>query len=281
MSDIAIKVQDLKKEYIVYRSNHQRIWNALFGGSRGETIPALRGVSFEIKKGEKVALLGNLGSGRSTLLHILAGMLPQDSGTFEVDGHVTTIFSHLFGFDPALPGRENIYNKARLMGYKKSEIKAAESDLIEFADLADIIHQPMKNYPAGSRSRLGFAIETLKKPEILFFDTHFNFGGLEYVRKCSQRFQDTIEGDDSTVIMTLPNLALARKVCPRILVLDEGQLVFDGDFAEGLKYYRANCKPDPQTENQVKKRAAAEEADIEQEENMSEDGDENVGDGMF
>ena len=281
MSDIAIKVTDLKKEYIVYRSNHQRIHNALFGGSRGETIPALDGVSFEINKGEKVALLGNLGSGRSTLLHILAGMLPQDSGTYEVNGKVTTVFSHLFGFDPALPGRDNIRIKARLMGFKKKEIRAAEEEIIEFAELSDIIHQPMKNYPAGGRARLGFAIETLKKPEILFYDTHFNFGGPDYVRKCSKRYQEIIAGDDTTVIMTMPNIALARKVCPRILVLDEGRLVFDGDFAEGLKYYRANCKPNPQEENQVKNRAAAEDADIEQEENFSEDGDENVGDGMF
>lgn len=243
MDDLVISVKDLYKDYTYYKTNHQKIQGEIFGRDTGVPQPALKGISFDVKRGEKIALIGRRGSGRSTLLRILSGVIQPDSGTVTVNGNVSSIVNLRMTFDAALTGRDNLRMRASLMGWSKDFLHEHEQEIIEFADLQDIIDQPVSTYQVGSATRLGFAMETTVKPEILLYDEWFAVG-LEYVTRCIERLKQLIDGDDSTMIMVFSNIAVSRKLCTRGIVLQNGDIVFDGKYKDAIKYYRANCKVD-------------------------------------
>lgn len=243
MDDLVISVRDLSKDFKYYKSNHHRIMGEIFGRDTGVPKHALKGISFDVKRGEKIAILGRRGSGRTTLLRILTGSLQPDSGSVIVNEPVSPIFNLRMTFDAALSGRDNLRMRASVMGWSKDFLQEHEQELIEFADLQDIIDQPMSTYQVGSATRLGFAMETTEKPAILLYDEWFAVG-MEYVGRCTERLRQLIAGDDTTMLMVLSNLPICRKLCTRGIVLHEGELVFDGSFREAVKYYRANCKVD-------------------------------------
>ncbi len=270
MSEPIIRITDLTKDFYTYTTGHQKVMHRLFGMEKVTPSVGLTGVSLTVERGEKIALIGNRGSGRSTFMRILAGLVPPTSGKFEVNGEITPYFSHQLGFDMALPGRDNLRLRARLRGWSKKEVAAKEQEIIDFADLADIIDMPMKTYRGGTAARLGFTIDTTYKPDILLYDCFFGFGTAEYTRRCLERFYNLMD-EEVTLLMTLSNIAIASKICTRGLVLHEGALVFDGALKEALKYYKANCRPKTAAGEQLLGRVVDDNMEGEEEENDSDD----------
>lgn len=241
MSKPIISFEHVTKEFRYYGSNHQRFWHEVFWTDTGKVIKALDDVSFTIEKGEKVALIGRDRSGRSTAIRLMAKIIKPNSGKVRVRKKPEVIFNHRLGFDGGLTGRDNIKLKAAFKGWSRAKTKKLEPEIIEFADIKDIVDEPVKSYPPGTLSRMGFAMNTIDKPELLLFDEIYNFGRL-YVHKCLERFYEFLSGDDITFVMTVGNANVAKKICTRGIVLDEGKLVFDGPIEEAIKYFRENCK---------------------------------------
>lgn len=260
----AIKVSGLTKEFRYYKSNHQRIQHEMFGRDTGERIPVLNNISFEIARGEKVALLGGLGSGRTTLMRILAGIIKADSGTLSVNGDITMVFDHKLGFERILTGRDNYRLRCALLGWPKEIVEEHEEAIFKAADLIDYIDTPFRGYKTGAPTRLGFMIATEFAPDIMLYDEGFSFGGASYTNTCLRRLKRCIKGKNTTLFMTATNLPVAKKLCTRCLVLDEGDIKFDGPFEEALQFYRENCKQDPEKEKAAKARIAAAEDTVEE-----------------
>ena len=243
MSETAIKVSGLKKSYRYYKSNMQKIQNLLFGIDAGEKTEVLKGVSFEIKKGERVGIISTPMSGRSTLMQILAGVLEPDSGTVELNGRLTAILDHKLGFEGAMSGRVNYEVRCRLMGWTGEMIKEHAESVFERADIADVIDEPMKIYRRGSANRLGFAIATEFTPEIMLYDETFSFGGKKYISKSVSRLNKITKGEDTTFLIIINDLKRGAKLCERGIVLHKGKVVFDGSYEEAALYYNENLKP--------------------------------------
>lgn len=241
MREPIIKAEHLKKEYWIYENNHQKLQHELFGRKVGQTARALEDVSFEIYPGEKVAIIGKKGAGVSTLFKILAEIIIPDEGDLKISGKVDTYFEHRQYFDASLTGRENMRILADIRGIPREELEAHTEEILEFAGAPGMEDVPMKNYPPGSQTRIGFALSTIVKPEILLLDVNFEFG-LGKNALCRARLEELVKGKDSTLIMNMTNYLVTKKLCSRGIVLDKGNLIFDGKFVEAVRFYNDHNK---------------------------------------
>lgn len=238
----AIVISNLSKSYRQYKNNHQRILGELFNRDTGETVEVLKDISLTVQRGENLLIIGNTGSGRSTLMHILAGQIKPDSGTIKINGKLTTYFCHKLLFDPIYTGKDTVYLRGGFMGWDREEIARRLPAIAEFAELTDVMDRPIQTYPAGAANRLGFAIETEEQPEILLFDDIVSFGSAHHIEKCIDRLKTLIDNEDTTMLHVHINPTFSKALCTRAVVLHEGSIVFDGGVDEALKYYRRHCK---------------------------------------
>lgn len=249
MAKYAIRTENLTKEFNIYKNNLQMLKGTLFNRHNGITRTALDNINLEIKKGEKVALLGNVAAGRTTLLRILSGIMYPTSGKVKINGKVTSIFDFRMGLDMELTGRENIYTKASIIGIPKKDIKAKEKEIIEFAELEDVIDLPMKSYKAGYAVRLGFAVYFAFKPEILLLDDQIAVKDKRFRDKCINTIKEMMNDDESTIIIVSNLYPTIKALCDRGIVLDEGQLKFDGTTEEAYQYFKKNLKKKLKVDN--------------------------------
>ena len=258
MNKPAISFEHVSKEFRYYGSNRQRMMREVFWRNTGSPLMALKDINLDIEKGEKVGIIGRDGSGRSTLMNLMAKIIKPTEGKVRVRQEATVIFDHRIGFDMGLSGRDNYYLKASLQGWSWSKIKKMEPEILEFADLKDLIDLPVKTWVPGTLTRLGFTILTSEKPELLLFDEIFNVGP-QYLPKCVDRLISLVDDEDTTFVMTVGNYNVAKKICQRGIVLDGGEIVFDGPFMDAMQHYRANCKPDPNHNLKIKEAPMPEE----------------------
>ncbi len=198
---------------------------------------ALRGVTFEVRPGESVGIIGANGSGKSTLLKITAGILKATEGEVRVEGRIAPMIELAAGFDPDLTGRDNIFLNGVLMGHTRREMAAKFDRIVEFAELRDFIDMPVKNYSSGMYARLGFAIAADVEPEILIIDEVLAVGDEHFQQKCVRRIQD-IKKSGCTVFYVSHAMASVAELCERVLVMDKGSLVFDGAPEPAIARYR-------------------------------------------
>lgn len=237
-----ISVKHLAKTYRYYKNNQQRLMHRLFGMDTGRKSKVLKDVSFEIYKGERVGLLGVVGSGRTTLMEILMGTIKADKGEISINGDITAVMDNRLGFDNGLSGRDNLHIMGTLLGWQDSEIRAREDDLIAKAKLKKLIDQPVKLYPKGAAARLGFMLSTEERPDIMLFDDAFSFGGPKYDQTCAKRLDDLFDGKDNTLLLTITNMSIGRKLCERGIVLHKGKICFDGPYDDAVEYFKLNCR---------------------------------------
>ena len=188
---------------------------------------ALKGVSFVIGEGETVAIIGRNGSGKSTILKIIAGVYRPTAGEVRVSGHVGALIELGAGFHADLTGRENIILNGLLMGLSKHEIQSKEQKILDFAELGDFIDSPVKQYSSGMFMRLGFAVATEIDPDILLIDEILAVGDESFQRKCAARIDD-FRRRGKTIIFVSHSLAAVRKLCHRAILIDSGVLLADG-----------------------------------------------------
>jgi lipopolysaccharide transport system ATP-binding protein len=196
---------------------------------------ALKGISFTIRDGETVGIVGRNGSGKSTTLKIIAGVYRPSSGIAEVSGHVALIELGA-GFQPDLTGRENIVLSGLLLGLSRREIKSREESIVEFAELGDFIDSPVKQYSTGMYMRLGFAIASEVDPDILLMDEILAVGDTAFQQKCMARIQD-FRRMGKTIVYVSHSAVAVVELCSRALLLHEGVLVADGSPDDVIDRY--------------------------------------------
>lgn len=206
------------------------------GPSEDEILWALKDVSFEVKRGEVVGIIGRNGAGKSTLLKLLSRITEPTTGRAEIHGRVGSLLEVGTGMHPELTGRENIYLNGCTLGMKKAEIDSKFDEIVEFAGVSRFIDTPVKRYSSGMHVRLGFAIAAHLEPEVLIVDEVLAVGDAEFQKKCLGKMKD-VAGHGRTVLFVSHNMAAVAQLCSRGEVLSEGRQSFSGLSSEAVSHY--------------------------------------------
>jgi ABC-2 type transport system ATP-binding protein/lipopolysaccharide transport system ATP-binding protein len=202
-----------------------------------EDFVALDKVSLEIPKGDVFGIVGLNGSGKSTMLKIISGILTPTKGVVETNGVIAPLIELGAGFDLDLTARENIYLNGSVLGYSKKFMDEKFDDIVEFSELRDFLDTPMKNYSSGMVARIGFAIATITKPDILIVDEILAVGDFKFQEKCERRINDMINGD-TTVIIVSHSIEQIERLCKHCAWLEKGKLKMIGDAKDVCDAYK-------------------------------------------
>ncbi len=218
------------KEYFIQIMRHELFF---------KEFRALDHVSFKVRRGEVVGLVGTNGSGKSTMLKCIAGVLEPSEGSIEVRGNIAPLIELGAGFDPELTARENIYLNGSLLGYSREFIDAHLQEIIDFAELENFMDMPLKNYSSGMVARIAFAIATVTEPDVLIVDETLSVGDVFFQQKCEERIQRFIESGDVTVLFVSHSMEQVERICQRAIWIEKGVQRMDGPVGEVLAAYRA------------------------------------------
>lgn len=255
-NELMIRVQDVKKQYRLgqigggtLRSDLQSWWarkrgkedpNSLIGTDQrliGTTFMALNGVSFTVKKGEAVGIIGSNGAGKSTLLKLLTHVTAPSAGDIDLYGRVASMLEVGTGFHPEMTGRENVYLNGAILGMTHAEIDAKMDEIIAFSEVGDFIDTPVKRYSSGMFVKLAFSVAAHLDSEIMIMDEVLAVGDMKFQKKCLTKMRQAAQRDGKTVLYVSHNMATIRDLCDRCIVLDKGKVVFDGDVDEAIALY--------------------------------------------
>jgi lipopolysaccharide transport system ATP-binding protein len=196
---------------------------------------AVKDISFTLKRGECLGLIGHNGAGKSTLLKILNGLINPDEGKVVMKGRVGALIELGAGFNPVLSGRENIYNNGAILGFTRKEIDEKLQHIIDFAELEEFIDMPVRNYSSGMKVRLGFAVAAQMEPDVLIIDEVLAVGDLGFVLKCFKTI-DTIL-PKTAIIFVSHNMPMVSRICNKIILMDRGEAKFQGDVSKAIDLY--------------------------------------------
>lgn len=229
-NNFSIQVSNVTKKYALYPAPSYRIREAfsLRKKSYHKDFYALRNVSFDVRKGETVGIIGTNGSGKSTILKIITGVLAASEGTVSVEGSISALLELGAGFNMEYTGRENIFLNGRMMGLSKKEMQKREQAIIDFAEIGDFIDQPVKSYSSGMFARLAFAVAINVEPDILIVDEALSVGDLFFQNKCFHKF-DELKAKGVTILFVSHDISSVRQMCSRVLWLDKGVARAFGD----------------------------------------------------
>lgn len=239
MEDIAIKVDRVSKVYRLYDKPSDRVRDAL-GLSRKKHYKehyALNGVSFDIKKGESIGIIGTNGSGKSTILKIITGVLNPTGGEVTVNGRISALLELGAGFNMEYTGIENVYLNGTMCGFTREEVDARLQDILDFADIGDFVNQPCKTYSSGMFVRLAFAVAINIDPEILIVDEALSVGDVFFQAKCYKKFEEFKEMG-KTILFVSHDLSSISKYCDRVILLNKGDKVAEGGPKEMVNLYK-------------------------------------------
>lgn len=234
--ETAIRVSNVTKAYKIFDTPGQRFLYHMFHTNRGRDFIALDDVSFEVKRGEAFGIIGRNGSGKSTMLQILAGIIKKTSGEIEVHGRIAALLELGSGFNPESTGFENIYMNAAILGVSKEDIDAKVDRIIAFADIGDFINQPVKTYSSGMFVRLAFAVAINVDADIILIDEALAVGDVFFRQKCYSRLNQLKE-EGKTIILVSHGMNEVEQFCDRALLLNHSKVLMCGDSREAVSRY--------------------------------------------
>ena len=239
-----VQVKDLSKRYYIgkkqsgsLRETLSHAAGNLFSKTESEEFWALKDVSFEVQQGEVLGIIGKNGAGKSTLLKILSRITEPTTGSVVIDGRVSSLLEVGTGFHPELTGRENVFLNGTLLGHSRREIEDHLEEITEFAELGAFIDAPLRTYSSGMVARLGFAVATTWKPEILILDEVLSVGDEAFQLKCQKRMEG-FRTDQVTSLLVTHNMQTVETLCTRVAWLDHGIIKAVGEPDEIIKAYR-------------------------------------------
>ncbi len=239
MSDLAIKITNLTKIYKLYDRNRDRLKDSL-GLSKKANYKehyALKNVDMEVKTGESVGIIGVNGSGKSTILKIITGVLNATSGDIEINGRISALLELGAGFNMEYTGLENVYLNGTMMGFTEKEIDERLQDILDFADIGEFIHQPVKTYSSGMFVRLAFAVAINIDPEILIVDEALSVGDVFFQSKCYHKFEE-FKKMGKTILFVSHDLTSIAKYCDRVILLNKGVKLAEGNPKDMVNMYK-------------------------------------------
>lgn len=262
MNDIAVKIDHVSKEYrlgsigggtlkgdlqsLMAKIRGKEDPNSKIGEHEnliwGERFLALDDISFEVKKGEAVGIIGHNGAGKSTLLKLLSRVTAPTEGTISYNGRIASMLEVGTGFHPELTGRENVYMNGAILGMKKAEIDRKLDQIVEFAEMQKFIDTPVKRYSSGMYVKLAFSVAAHLDNEIMVMDEVLAVGDMKFQQKCLGRMDDAANSEGRTVLYVSHNMNTIRQLCTRCIVLEHGRLIFDGDVEKAIEIYLDSAK---------------------------------------
>lgn len=257
MEELAIKIEHVSKQYRLgtigggtLKGDLQSWWarktgkedpNSRIGTNQnvrvGERFLALDDISFEVKKGEAVGIIGHNGAGKSTLLKLLSRVTAPTEGKISINGRIASMLEVGTGFHPELTGRENVYMNGAILGMTKAEIDSKFDEIVKFAEMERFIDTPVKRYSSGMYVKLAFAVAAHLDSEIMVMDEVLAVGDMKFQQKCLGRMGDAANEEGRTVLYVSHNMSTIRQLCTRCIVLDHGRLIFDGDVDKAISIY--------------------------------------------
>jgi lipopolysaccharide transport system ATP-binding protein len=245
-SDIALKIENLSKCYQIYEKPRDRLKQFVLPRLRHlfdlpptqyyREFWALKNISFEVKKGETVGIIGCNGSGKSTLLQIICGILTPTNGSITTEGRIAALLELGSGFNPEFTGRENVYMNASVLGLSKNEIDSRFEEIANFADIGEFIEQPVKTYSSGMMVRLAFAVQTQVEPNILIVDEALAVGDAKFQARCFERLKQLKEGGTSILLVTHSTEQIVMH-CSRAVLLNRGIVIDSGEPKKVVNRY--------------------------------------------
>ncbi|NBD18847.1 MAG: ATP-binding cassette domain-containing protein [Cyanobacteria bacterium] len=273
MSDTMIRVENLGKKYVIghkpegwsrYVALRDVMANAgksllkkirhpqSFQQRNQEEFWALQDVSFEVKRGDRVGIIGRNGAGKSTLLKILSRITEPTTGRIELNGRVASLLEVGTGFHPELTGRENIYLNGAILGMGKAEIKKKFDEIVAFAEVEKFLDTPVKRYSSGMYVRLAFAVAAHLEPEILVVDEVLAVGDAAFQKKCLGKMEDVATNEGRTVLFVSHNMAAVENLCQKGILLNSGQIITKGNSQDVINYYLQSILPTLIANNNLK-----------------------------
>lgn len=249
---IALHISNIKKKYVIKQvikrpdSRIERLklmaHNVIhpIQANAKEDFWALKGVSFDVKQGEKVGIIGKNGAGKSTLLKIISRITEPTDGKIEFYGKISSMLEVGTGFNNELTGRENIYLNGAILGMTKAEIDEKFDDILEFSEVGKFIDTPVKRYSSGMFVRLAFAVASHLEPDILLVDEVLAVGDTRFQKKCIKKMK-SIADSGKTILFVSHQMNTIRQLCDRVIVLKEGQVIYDGDVEGGIRIYNSEA----------------------------------------
>lgn len=245
-NEVLVKVQNVSKKFSLdlktgLKYGAMDIIKSTFGipiskELRPKEFWAVKDVSFELRRGECIGLIGHNGAGKSTLLKILNGLYAPDKGQITMKGKIGALIELGAGFNPILSGRENIYNNASILGFTKAEVDEKIQSIIDFSEIEKFIDSPVQNYSSGMKVRLGFAIASHLEPDILIIDEVLAVGDLGFVLKCFKKIDELLP--KTAMIFVSHSMPMVSRICNEIILMDHGQAEYQGnDIGKGVQLY--------------------------------------------
>jgi ABC-type polysaccharide/polyol phosphate transport system ATPase subunit len=238
MSNYAISVKDVKIRYRML--NKVSFFRALMSPNKftkTEYFEAVKGVSFDVPKGQILGIVGKNGSGKSTLLRAIAGIFSPDEGEIDLHGNSISLLSIGVGFQNSLTGRENIYLSGMLLGFSRNEIEEKIEEIIEFSELGKFIDRPVKSYSSGMYSKLAFSITAILETDIMLIDEVLSVGDAKFKKKSYAKMKELISKDDRTVLIVSHSSETIKSLCDNVLWIHDGEMKMYGTTAEVLPKY--------------------------------------------
>lgn len=240
MAENVIEVNDVSMQFRLYKEKVDSLKEFAIKKIKREleydNFWALKNVSFQVKKGEAVGLVGRNGSGKSTMLKVIAGVLKPTMGNVRIAGTIAPMIELGAGFDFDLTARENIFLNGAILGYPREMLEENVHNIIEFAELEDFIDVPVKNFSSGMVTRLGFSIATIYQPDILIVDEILSVGDFKFQNKCEERIQEML-GKGTTLLLVSHSTEQVRRVCDKAVLLYKGNMLLEGNVDEVCDLY--------------------------------------------
>lgn len=232
VKDLVISYQNLKKTSIKKTLLHLK-------RQKPDRFVAVKGISFYVREGEILGIIGKNGSGKSTTLNALAGIFSPDSGSIDLNGHSISLLSIGVGFIREMTGRENITLSGMLLGFTEEQVKAKEQEIIDFAEIGEFIDMPVRTYSSGMYSKLAFSITVILETDIMLIDEVLSVGDQKFKKKSYEKMKSLISNKDRTVVIVSHSIETLKQLCDTVMWMHEGQIKRIGDPDEVLDEYVA------------------------------------------
>lgn len=232
VTDLVISYQNLKKTSIKKTLLHLK-------RQKPDRFVAVKGISFYVREGEILGIIGKNGSGKSTTLNALAGIFSPDSGSIDLNGHSISLLSIGVGFIREMTGRENITLSGMLLGFTEEQVKAKEQEIIDFAEIGEFIDMPVRTYSSGMYSKLAFSITAILETDIMLIDEVLSVGDQKFKKKSYEKMKSLISNKDRTVVIVSHSIETLKQLCDTVMWMHEGQIKRIGDPNEVLDEYVA------------------------------------------
>jgi ABC-type polysaccharide/polyol phosphate transport system ATPase subunit len=234
-----IKLKNVSKRYKLYSNKKHQAVEAIFPFMKKyhKDFYSIRDFNLDVAKGDILGVVGRNGCGKSTLMKLVSSVIQPTKGSIEVKGNLVPLLELGSGFHREFTGYENIYFYTAILGYPKSEIKKKAEEIIEFADLGEFIHQPLKNYSSGMKARLAFSVSVMIEPDILILDEVLSVGDAAFKEKSFEKINQFFESR-KTILFVSHSMDAIKKLCNRAILIDKGELIMDGKPEEVTKAYK-------------------------------------------